>query len=106
MDSKCVSGSWDVFFSEYDTGEELVEIGVLEEDLKVLEHMPDQKFQPNDRVELINWRPEYEQYSVKLGDIGIVYDDKLISTTVYVKFDNCESAVIYKEDLEIGNVHN
>ena len=106
MDPRSIDNTRYVIFSEYYTGEDFTNEAILEEDLRVLEFDPDQKFQPNDKVELTNWRSEYEQYGVKLGDIGIVYDDKLISTTVYVKFDNCESAVIYKEDLEIGNVHN
>ena len=101
MDPRCIDNTRYVIFSEYYTGEDFTNEAILEEDLKVLEFDPDQKFQPNDKVELTNWRSEYEQYGVKLGDIGIVYDDKLISTTVYVKFDNYESAVIYKNDIEM-----
>ena len=100
MDPECIYNFWDVVFSEYHTCEDIAEIGVSKEDLQVLEKMPEQKFQPNDTVKLINFCPEYKQYNIKIGDIGTVYHDKIISTSVYVKFPNHDRAIIFKKDLQ------
>ena len=100
MDPRSIGHTRYVIFSEYHTGEDVADVVVSDKDLQVLEKMPNQKFQPNDTVKLTNLRPTYHQYNIKLGDIGTIYHDKIISTTVYVKFPNCNQAIIFKDDLQ------
>ncbi len=46
MSEKSINGRWYVIFSEFYTGEDIADIMVREEDLKVYEHIPPEKIPP------------------------------------------------------------
>ena len=46
MSEKSIDGYWYVIFSEFYTGEDIADIMVREEDLKVYEHIPPEKIPP------------------------------------------------------------
>ena len=46
MSEKSIDGYWYVIFSEFHTGEDIADIEVREEDLKVYEHIPPEKVPP------------------------------------------------------------
>lgn len=47
MSEKSVNGKWQVIFSEFYTGKDIADIMVLEEDLKVHESIPNDRYPSN-----------------------------------------------------------
>lgn len=67
MSEKLIDGKWQVVFSEFYTGKDIADIMVAEEDLKIYESVPKEKYSKNNLTAIDSKSSSFREFAKEIN---------------------------------------